>query len=393
MKKILNKSIKDEGGQALIMVLILLLLGGLIIPPLLAYMSTGLIVGQEVYDKRMDELYAAEAGVEDALWQIKTVAAGLPKAEDDPPREWSYSIIDDVNGKVVSPIIITYIEEGTYKIESTATSDGGDNTTIEAYINIIDFTNFMDNAITSMNDVELGSNTTVDGDIQYNGELKESPGSTITGDTTDDPIEGWPTAEQLHDYYWPDVAGLGEFPDATIDLKDPPSIPSLYRVGDLTITNTGESGVAGWLEEDGIVYVTGDLEFKQTGNKDYEIHLNYATIFVLGNIDFPSDRCTVYGPGCIIAVGDINFQPKMAAIDEPDVKDFIFVMSVEGTVNFQPNGDFYGSLAGNVNVNLQPGCSLIWNGPPPELKFPGSEPSTTNVIQAIRTWEISLYKD
>ena len=89
-------------------------------------------------------------------------------------------------------------------------------------------------------------------------------------------------------------------------------------------------------------------------------------------------------------IGDINFQPKMASIDDPDEDDLIFVMSVEGTVNFQPNGDFHGSVAGNVEVNLQPGTSLTWNGPPPTLKYPGAEPSERNVIQAIRTWEISL---
>jgi len=47
-------------------------------------------------------------------------------------------------------------------------------------------------------------------------------------------------------------------------------------------------------------------------------------------------------------------------------------------------------IAGAVDVNLQPGCSLTWNGPPPTLKYPGAEPSERNVIQAIRTWEISL---
>jgi len=70
MKRTLNKSIRDEKGQALILALILLLIGGLIIAPLLGYMSTGLIVGQ-VHEKRMNELYAADAGIEDALWKIK----------------------------------------------------------------------------------------------------------------------------------------------------------------------------------------------------------------------------------------------------------------------------------------------------------------------------------
>ncbi len=69
MKIVLDKSIKEEKGQALILVLILLLVGGLMLTPLLGFMGSGLIVGQ-VYEKKADELYAADAGIEDALWKI-----------------------------------------------------------------------------------------------------------------------------------------------------------------------------------------------------------------------------------------------------------------------------------------------------------------------------------
>jgi hypothetical protein len=63
-------TIREEKGAVLIMVLILLVVGGLILTPLLGLMSTGLIAGQ-VYEKKTDELYAADAGIEDALWRIK----------------------------------------------------------------------------------------------------------------------------------------------------------------------------------------------------------------------------------------------------------------------------------------------------------------------------------
>ena len=63
MKRTLTKLIKVEKGQALILVLVLLLIGGLLITPLLAYMSTGLKVGREVYEEKMDRFYAADSGV------------------------------------------------------------------------------------------------------------------------------------------------------------------------------------------------------------------------------------------------------------------------------------------------------------------------------------------
>jgi len=70
-KSLLSRLKKDERGQALLLVLILMLLGGLIVTPLLSHMGTGLKVGKEVYEEKMYRLYAADSGVEDALWQIK----------------------------------------------------------------------------------------------------------------------------------------------------------------------------------------------------------------------------------------------------------------------------------------------------------------------------------
>lgn len=71
MKRILKKLLRTEKGQALPMVLILMAVSGLIIAPLLSYMSSGLKVGK-AYEKMADEFYAADAGIEDGLWQINS---------------------------------------------------------------------------------------------------------------------------------------------------------------------------------------------------------------------------------------------------------------------------------------------------------------------------------
>ncbi len=70
IKKLLRKLIRTEIGQSLPMVLILMAVGGLIVAPLLSYTSSGLKVGK-AYEKMADEFYAADAGIEDGLWQIK----------------------------------------------------------------------------------------------------------------------------------------------------------------------------------------------------------------------------------------------------------------------------------------------------------------------------------
>jgi len=92
-----KRAIRDEKGQTLVMVLILLLIGGLIIGPLLSYMGTGLITGN-IYEKRTDELYSADAGVEDAIWKIQNNDGYLPCNPGSEPR--NYTILD-VNGKSI----------------------------------------------------------------------------------------------------------------------------------------------------------------------------------------------------------------------------------------------------------------------------------------------------
>ena len=71
VKKTIVRIIKSESGQGvLIAVLTLLVIGGLIFPPLLGFMNTGLKTGQ-MHENKAQQFYAADAGVEDALWQIK----------------------------------------------------------------------------------------------------------------------------------------------------------------------------------------------------------------------------------------------------------------------------------------------------------------------------------
>ena len=376
MKKIANKLARSEEGYALLMVLILLLVSGLIIAPLMGYMGTGLKAGQ-IHENRMDELYAADAGVEDAIWKIKTSATELPEAGDDP---WEYSITD-VNGKQVNTAI-EFMDDRMYKITSTATNGTSSSTTVEAYVGSLSFSFLLEKTITSLGDITIQPGTTVEGDIQYNGELDNK--GDIVGEIITDEVEDWPTPDELFEFYGEDIEGLEPYSSNTIDLKDldPKSIGPLYRDGDLNIKNTGGETTA-WLE--GTVYVTGDLIFEQPGEpKAYTIDLNGQTIYVEGSITFPPHRVSITGSGCIIAVGDVNFQPGISSGED----EFIFVMSVEGEVCFSPQGDFYGSVAGSVYVDLQPSCTLRREEYSEGLNFPGENES--KLRWEIHTWQISL---
>jgi len=69
MFKLLTKR-KGEKGQALILVLLMVTVGSLIIVSLLGFIGTGSKSGA-VSLKKTNELYAADAGIQDAVWQIK----------------------------------------------------------------------------------------------------------------------------------------------------------------------------------------------------------------------------------------------------------------------------------------------------------------------------------
>ena len=101
-----RKLIKGEMGQALMIVLIMMLFGSIIVVPVLSHMGTGLKVGQEVFEEKMYQLYAADSGVEDAIWRVQNdkltdVFSGYDPyyyEADYPP----YSLPSQVNGKDVN---------------------------------------------------------------------------------------------------------------------------------------------------------------------------------------------------------------------------------------------------------------------------------------------------
>lgn len=110
----------------MILALILLVVGGLVASSLLAYMSTGLIAS-EVYERKMAELYAADAGVEDALHNIlspnSTLHATLLDLEEN--ESYTYTIADLIPINDISPVEITVkklslleglVDESEYKI-------------------------------------------------------------------------------------------------------------------------------------------------------------------------------------------------------------------------------------------------------------------------------------
>jgi len=98
LKRTLQKIILEQKGQTLPIVLVLMLLGGLLIVPTLNYASSTLRINQQVYETKTQSLYAADAGVEDALYKIVTDNATLPQTVGN---NCTYEIPATINDKEV----------------------------------------------------------------------------------------------------------------------------------------------------------------------------------------------------------------------------------------------------------------------------------------------------
>ena len=99
-----SRPARGEKGQVLLMVLILMGACIIIISPLLSYMDTGIRIGIR-YEDRTNELYAADAGIEDGTWQVKydnisTFSTPVAYIPYNYANNWSYSL--QVNGEATN---------------------------------------------------------------------------------------------------------------------------------------------------------------------------------------------------------------------------------------------------------------------------------------------------
>ena len=337
MKIAMKRLIRDEKGAAMVLVLVLLILGGLIVAPLLAHMGTGIVAG-EVYERRTAELYAADAGVEDAMWNIQHQVDEVERLNQCYP-DWSYNISDadgrvaEVNDRRVE-VTIEWLDSLTYRVLSVATTDSGSSTTVEAYVEVMVFDLFA-GALVSMSDIDFSKNCSVTGDIYYVGEIigKEYEHD---GEEIQVPLSAFPTHEQ-------NEAFAQQFKDEALLGGTHP--------GDMTIDSDDTLGP---------VYITGNLYLED------KIKLNLAgTIYVEGSIDFKKDS-EVTGSGSIVAVGDIY----LSKLPDYGIEGDSIIFSVNGDITFKkeatiealvyaPNGLINvdkkmtvtgGVIGGNINV-------------------------------------------
>jgi cytoskeletal protein CcmA (bactofilin family) len=239
-------------------------------------MTTGLVAGQ-VYEKKMDELYAADAGVEYGIWHLQEGGS-----------------VDDIleltiNGKAdtveLEELPHDCYELATYEITSTATSQDGSSTTVVAQVTGI--TLFMDELFLDANagtvywpnnvyvggDVELSAAVHIVGDLMAGGNVVLNQGSLIGGIVC---VGGDLTLNN----------------NATIEAE-------VYVAGDLTLNNqaTIESDlhVGGTVTVSGSAYIYGGIHADGDVTLDGQSPQVYGNVCSNGNVSVSGQDASITG--------------------------------------------------------------------------------------------------
>ncbi len=375
---------RSKKGYSLVIVLVIMVMGVVIIGALTQYLGSSLLLATRS-EERAINFYAADSGFEDTCFWIqnyKDLTGWTQSVENQSVWERDLYV---VNGRTVDVDVIQ-VGNYTYKVTSSASMNDTVSTVIESYIVVttLNLSPLGDNAITSDSDISIrGNKGGVMGLVEYVGEL-DCPNDPDCEDSiidrwntvtqNPDGIDYWPSTQNLIHYFFHQVVDLPHFPDDTIDVAVDPTIGPLLRMDDLLIKSSAAQPVYSSLN--GTVYVKGDLVIG--GSHDFTLNMSHHWIFCEGEIDL-SSKSSIVGTGAIISIGRLFFGPKSSSAED----QFLFLMSSEGALKINPSSNFYGSIAGDIDVDLQPGVDMIWTDPKEHgFEFPSIQ------IPRYRTYEI-----
>jgi len=265
------------------MVLILVILGGLIIGPLLAFMGTGLKAGQ-MHESKEQGLYAADSGMEDA---VNWIMHGKP-TEEDWGWTWDGSngarLSYEINDLTVDVTVEALAEENTYKITSTATGDGG-SVTVLSTLWAIHWV---------YGDLDLEQQDTVYGDVHVTEDVTIANSAKIVGDLT---VESDLTLENGGE-------NQGDMSvDGNIVIGNLAMITGniICTTGNITLGNHAEIYADIYLQGENSVIDLGQPAAAIVGNiwaeGDLTIYVEFgdeAQLEILGHIYAPAGEITIY---------------------------------------------------------------------------------------------------
>jgi len=334
MKSVMKNLVRNEKGAALILALLVLLIGGLISAALLNHMGSGILAGV-VHERRTAELYAADAGVEDAIWR-------LPELELCQYQSTNYTIYD-INGKTVR-IFIEFPEPGIYKVTSVAFTDGNgsggiaaidSNTAVETYLETETF-DLLGGALVSSGDVTFHKDCAVTGDVYYVGEIIGKDYTHTDGYEIQVPLSVFPTQEQNEAFaqQLEEEALLGGTHTGDMTISSDMTLGPKHITGNLNIDQNITITLAGVVYVEGYIKCEKTLVITGTGSLVAE-----GDIYLSKLADY-----TVTGDSIIMSLnGDITLK-KSDPADELSIEAFIYAPN--GIISFDKDMTVIGSVIG-----------------------------------------------
>jgi Putative Ig domain len=179
-KAALKQLIIKEDGMAFVLVLGLVMLVGLIMVPLVNFMGTG-IKSNTAYGKQTNNLYAADTGVQDAIFQIANqtgnskVPTNLHQYGSLPNGYYYLNTTENGVAVQIKVQIYEYDSTPTFQITSEAFGPSGSTTTVTSYVQNSTTGNggwFGNYALGALNgNILLQSSSNVNGNIAANGNI------------------------------------------------------------------------------------------------------------------------------------------------------------------------------------------------------------------------------
>lgn len=363
----LTKIKTQQKGQALLLAMIMLAVGGLIIGPVVGLVTTGLIAGQKI-EITNKEYYAADAGIEKSIqwlrtegmeegdtyavlppFSIQSYSVGVSITKLETP-EYAYSVTSTAgNAQVVANILYTPEIIGVFDSAVTAL-DG--NVIIENNAQVVSAPETGEGNILANGNIEIGNNAVIDGDATATGSI--SGDQFVAGDTN----AGQPPivfAEvDINPYILAAQAAeeVASPTESASNWEDGGTIPSARRLsGTLQLAKKGDN-----LTSNANLTITGDFNL----GTDKTVVIN-GDLYVHGNLDIgKNSSLTIHGN---LHIGGDVYLDNPAASLEIDDACYVggnFVSSNGTSVLFSDESVTYiGGYATLYNNNTLTGTATI----------------------------------
>jgi hypothetical protein len=379
MKTTMERAVRGETGAALVLTLILILVGGLIAGPLLGLMGTGLMAG-EVYERRTVELYAADAGVEDAIWKIMNPeSSGLPPIPcGDKPWDEPYEYQISVDGRTVS-VSIEYLTEDRYGVTSQATDAEGSITNVESCIFFgSQWRSLLDYGIIALNgDIVITGTSTLDsypeannthiyanGSIIVDGTSEVRGAATATGSITykAGAISPGPVTEYLHppiEFHLPDTslyweaANAGELIEGNLAITASRTLGPARITGDLSLTSSAILTLGGPVWVEGSIYTAGGSRI-----------LGHGPLVAEGSVEVQgsAEPTTQKMPVVISLVDNEAMELPFALAFAGNTDSYMVLYAPYGLVDISGSGAVNGAIIGkNVTIRISAKCTAVYD--------------------------------